>query len=152
MLQTFLLTMAEINVTISALILLLLLFTRLFGSRYTARCRYILWIVVILRLCIPMGTPFIPALLEIPLPPETEQTETLSDVQNVPEPPENDRVSAAGQPSPIINGSTEQEFFLPEGQSTAEPAQTPSVQEKDSGLRDMLLPILTGLWAVVAFL
>ena len=77
MLQTILLSLAELTVTMSVLILVLLVFSRWFGRKYTARCRYILWIVVIFRLCIPIGTPFIPALFEIPLPADaSEQMES----------------------------------------------------------------------------
>jgi len=76
MYNTLLFLLAELSIGISLLILFLLLFQRLFGKIFTARCRYIIWSLVVLRLCIPFGTPFLPALLEISLPEEIVQTDT----------------------------------------------------------------------------
>ena len=73
----FLLSAAEITVTMSAVILLLILLNRAAGERFTARCRYILWCIVMVRLAIPVGTPFHTALirLEVPVVREVTQTE-----------------------------------------------------------------------------
>ena len=151
MLQTFLLSMAEITLTMSVLILLLLLFTRLFGARYTARCRYIMWIVVILRLCIPMGTPFVPALLEIPVPDGAVQTELLDTTE-----PDSADVS-----TPIDPAGTGEPVFpsvdtptLPSSdplQSVPGPSadpEDPYGTEQQNAKNPWLLPVL--LWASVA--
>ncbi len=76
MLPSFLLSLLEITVTMSLLIGVLCLFNRIAGSKYTAKCRYILWSVVIIRLCIPVGMPFFPAVLTFSVPIAIEETAT----------------------------------------------------------------------------
>ncbi|MBQ2724680.1 MAG: M56 family metallopeptidase [Clostridia bacterium] len=65
--------------TMSAVILLLILLNRAAGDRFTARCRYILWCIVMIRLAIPVGAPFHTALIRLEVPVEREvilQTES----------------------------------------------------------------------------
>ncbi|MBE6561878.1 MAG: hypothetical protein E7662_12220, partial [Ruminococcaceae bacterium] len=64
----FLANLVEITLSMSAVILILTLILRLWGSKFTAQCRYILWTVVLLRLAVPVGALFLPALIEIPVP------------------------------------------------------------------------------------
>ena len=75
MYKTLLFLLAELSIGMSLLILFLLLFLKLFGKIFTARCRYIIWALVVLRLCVPFGTPFLPALMEISLPQEIVQSD-----------------------------------------------------------------------------
>ncbi len=65
-----LLSAAEITVTMSAVILLLILVNRAAGERFTAKCRYILWCIVMLRLAIPVGAPFQSTLIRLEVPAE----------------------------------------------------------------------------------
>ncbi len=82
----FLLHIAEISLSMGVVICLALFFTRLFGKRFSAGCRYVLWTLIVLRLCIPFGALFLPQLiqLEIPLPPEMPMvTETVPPPETV---------------------------------------------------------------------
>ncbi len=67
--REFALTIAGITAGMSALILLMLALLKLVGGKFTSRCRYILWTLVILRLAVPFGFSA-PALIEVPI--ETE--------------------------------------------------------------------------------
>ncbi len=66
--MTLLLQIFEITLTMSAVIALLLTASRLYGKRFTAKCRYIVWLVVIVRLCIPLGVMGIAPVFEFSLP------------------------------------------------------------------------------------
>jgi len=46
-----------ITLSMTALILLMLLFEGLFGKRFSAKCRYILWTVILIRLAFPFTLP-----------------------------------------------------------------------------------------------
>ena len=61
----FLLSVAEITVTMSVVILLLLPLFRLFGQRIKAKSRYIVLVLVLVRLAIPLGIPGLPALFTV---------------------------------------------------------------------------------------
>jgi len=149
MLQTLFLSMAEITITMSVLILFLLFFSRLLGARYTARCRYILWIVVILRLCIPMGTPFVPALLEIQVPDRQVQTEIS---------PETENESTAAQEISAANRNPLSPSKADAPNPSLNPQQSvPAAASEDSDTavqryikNPYFLPVL--LWAAVAIL
>ena len=121
MYNTLLFYLAELSIGISMLILLLVIFQKLFGKRFAARCRYILWAFVVLRLCIPFSIPFLPALLEISLPDEIVQTD----------PPLQESVpSADSYPvSPIPSYTIESN--VPETDSPPLSANQPSVEEAE---------------------
>ena len=61
----FLLSVAEITVTMSVVILLLLPLFQLFGQRIKAKSRYIVLVLVLVRLAIPLGIPGLPALFTV---------------------------------------------------------------------------------------
>ncbi len=63
---------------VTALIGLLLLFTLLFGGRYKAKTKYILWTIVMLRLALPWNSGLLPPLYTIPIPEMTTVEETIS--------------------------------------------------------------------------
>ncbi len=50
-------TVLIITLSMTALILLMLLFERIFGKKFSAKCRYILWTVILLRLAVPVTFP-----------------------------------------------------------------------------------------------
>ncbi len=77
----FLLGIGEINFGMSLLILLMLVLLRLIGGKFTAKCRYILWTLVILRLAVPFS-PGIPALIEVPI--ETEAQPAAAETMSAP--------------------------------------------------------------------
>ncbi len=62
----FLLTLGSLSLVMTVLILLLTGLDLAFGGRIMARARYLLWIMVILRLCMVWETDILPPLVEIP--------------------------------------------------------------------------------------
>ena len=77
-----LLSFAGAGISMSAAILVLLLFFRLSGRKYSARCAYIVWAAVILRLCVPFQ--LLPSLVRIPVP-EIIQTDESTAETTAPE-------------------------------------------------------------------
>lgn len=63
----FFLNILEITVGISLLVLIMLLVLKLFGGRFTAKCRYILWLLVLVRLAIPFSFNILPSIIEVPI-------------------------------------------------------------------------------------
>ncbi len=72
--REFLIELIGISLPMSAIILLLLAFSKGIKSTFTATCHFIIWLVVIIRLAIPFGGIFLPSIIEIPVY-ETEFTE-----------------------------------------------------------------------------
>ncbi|MBQ8208085.1 MAG: M56 family metallopeptidase [Clostridia bacterium] len=62
-----LLSILSTALTMSVIIILLLLLSKYFGDRFTAKCRYIVWVIVVLRLCMPFGGMFAPKLITLDL-------------------------------------------------------------------------------------
>lgn len=70
--REFLFGIAEITLGMSLLILLMLTLLKLIGGKFTAKCRYILWTLVMIRLAVPLSFGILPALIEVPVEPEPE--------------------------------------------------------------------------------
>ena len=70
--QNFFLGIIEITLGMTILILLMLLILKLIGGKFTAKCRYILWTLVMIRLAVPLSFGILPALIEVPVEPEPE--------------------------------------------------------------------------------
>lgn len=64
----FLLDSVSIALPISAVIALLLLAFRIAGHGLSAKCRHAVWLIIILRLCIPFGIQSLPTLFEVAIP------------------------------------------------------------------------------------
>ncbi len=79
--QSFFLEIAEISLGMSLLIPLMLLVLRFVGRKFTVKCRYILWTLVLLRLTIPFSLGFLPALIEVPVEPIEPINEVQIEVQ-----------------------------------------------------------------------
>lgn len=86
----FLVSFGVMSLVMAAVTLILLTLRKPMRKRFTAGCRYIVWAVVIIRLCIPVGLGFMPKLITIPITQSTpsavtaptENTATdLTDVQ-----------------------------------------------------------------------
>ena len=71
----FCLGILEITIGMSILILLMLFTLKLIGGRFTAKCRYILWTLVLIRLAVPVSFGILPALIEVPV--ETEPVQQI---------------------------------------------------------------------------
>ena len=61
-------SLGTLNLTIGIVILLSLAANKLFGKRYSAGCRYIIWTLIILRLCIPLSVDTFPEISKLSLP------------------------------------------------------------------------------------
>ena len=72
----FFLGTLEITAGMSFLILAMLLGLKLIGGKFTAKCRYILWTLVMIRLAVPFSFGILPALIEVPVEPEPVQMQT----------------------------------------------------------------------------
>jgi len=94
--STFFLNILEITVGMSVLVLLMLLLLRFFGGRFTARCRYVLWMLVLIRLAIPFGVNILPAMIEVPIVPTIAESS--------PEIPENDVITNVVTPGENLPG------------------------------------------------
>ena len=66
--QTVIFSLGTLNLTIGIVILLSLAANKLFGKRYSAGCRYIIWTLIILRLCIPLSVDTLPEISKLSLP------------------------------------------------------------------------------------
>ncbi len=114
----------EITLTMSVLIAILLLLFKVAGTRFSARCRYLIWLVVIARLCIPVGTVFPPALFTLELPRQTAMEDRLPDASPTITAPDNTQPLSTTPPqsvpvTPPTAGTTPDI-------SVKEPPQTPS--------------------------
>lgn len=74
----FLITLGGISLAMSVVIILMLALQKPIKKRFTAVCRYIIWSVIIIRLCIPVSLNIIPSL--ITLPREEIKTEVTQDL------------------------------------------------------------------------
>jgi len=79
----FFLGTLEITAGISLLILVMLFGLKLIGGKFTAKCRYILWTLVMIRLAIPLGFGILPALIEVPVETEPESVQIQMQVPTV---------------------------------------------------------------------
>ena len=70
--KEFFLGIIEITAGMSLLILVMLLGLKLIGGKFTVKCRYILWALVMIRLAIPFSFGILPALIELPVETEPE--------------------------------------------------------------------------------
>ncbi len=94
----FLLDLAELTLSMSAVILLCFAMMRLWGGKFSAKCRYAVWAVVIIRLCVPVGMLNMPTLVNISVPSsilgQTASVDGSIDAQE-----------SAGETAPDIGGS-----------------------------------------------
>lgn len=81
----FLLHIGWLMLSMSAVILLLLLLFKLFGRRFSAKSRYIVWTVVIISLCVGIGLFRLPNLftVEVSMPEFAREVPDLSDTAPV---------------------------------------------------------------------
>ena len=71
---TILTSFAELTLGMSAVITVLLLTLLAFGKKLTAKSRYLIWSLVILRLAIPFSLQLLPPMFSLPSVPSTEVT------------------------------------------------------------------------------
>ncbi len=163
----FLLHLGWLTLSISSVILLILLFNRIFGGKFSAKSRYIVWTVVVLSLCIGAGMYRLPALftVEVSLP---SFMEDVSDATLNPPAASDTRAPVTNTPSTMIptnpitpntNHSTTPDSNNAPNLNTTQsddpqevivPA-VPPIQEKDSFEID-IPTLIFGIWAFGAIL
>lgn len=84
----FLTGLAGVGITVSVFIILLAFLRRPMRSRFTAACRYTLWVILILRLCVPIGTGLMPRIITF------SEEENRGAVQNITQTHKNKTISA----------------------------------------------------------
>ncbi|MBQ8332417.1 MAG: M56 family metallopeptidase [Clostridia bacterium] len=153
--------------SMTAVIFLLLMLNRAAGARFTAKCRYILWCVVILRLAIPVGAPFSASLIRVEVPdpavitidadsadaPETSAPDPVTETSAVPEKTsmtetgftqaEPDASSHVKPAETVSTPLREPEPAETEGEPVSVPVSMPAETEDGIGFtpaRDMLVP------------
>ncbi len=96
----FLLHIGWLTLSMSLVILLALLFNAVFGKRFSAKSRYIVWTVVILSLCIGVGLFKLPSLFTV----EISMPSFIEDNVDVPEQtPINDGIQSPISDAPSIS-------------------------------------------------
>ena len=85
----FFLGMIEITAGMSLLILVMLFGLKLIGGKFTAKCRYILCTLVMIRLAVPFSFGILPALIEVPVEPEPVQIQMQKPVADYTPVPQN---------------------------------------------------------------
>ncbi len=157
----FILHIGWLTLSMSCIILLLLLGSRLFGKRFSAKSRYIAWTVVLLSLCVGIGLFRFPSLftLEVSLPVTFEETPDLpaqtSKAEQIPVSPEAEP-PAVSVPSAVSPGTP----TLPNAPASQTPASTagdailPAVSETPEREVAAVSPqtVIFCLWAIGAAL
>ncbi|MBE6541134.1 MAG: hypothetical protein E7672_01660 [Ruminococcaceae bacterium] len=142
----FFLNILEITAGTSLLVLVMLLILHLAGKRFTSRCRYILWALVLLRLAIPFSFNVLPAIIEVPLQtdiiendPQNEVNDTLQpDLDVTPTPPSDDKTDLPVSQNPTVPITPTNPVIpiTPSDQTNTSRPQTPSTTPGDPVLSD----------------
>lgn len=148
----FLATFGTMSLMMAVLTALLLVLRKPMRKRFTAGCRYIIWTVVIIRLCIPVGLGFLPELITIPV---TEKPETVvmtpskAPSTNIPEvqvqiPSDTTVSDIITDPEPMIPATKPQA-----DKPTADPQPVVKLTQ-DMAVKGILLLWLTGAVAFIS--
>ncbi len=119
----FLITLGGISLAMSAVTALLLILRDPIKKRFTAGCRYIIWSIIIIRLCIPFSLNIFPDLISIPEEKVAAGVGYISEVQKGQESTLPDGISDSITPTPNssvqIVPEPEKSFQLTSGHITA---------------------------------
>ncbi len=118
--RDFLMGILELSVGMSFLTVLLFLVLKLFGGRLTAKCRYILWTLVLLRLAVPFGG-LLPSVVELSLPAAVTEVGEAAPSPSPASPSQTEIPTASPQPSG--NGDDSPTAVLPEAPIDDSPAK-----------------------------
>ncbi|MBQ8914666.1 MAG: M56 family metallopeptidase [Clostridia bacterium] len=163
--KEFLLELFCISLPTTVVILLLSALSGGIKKTFSATCRYIIWLVVIIRLAIPLGGQLLPSLIEIPIYENVSGTGEDEEVKApAPSAPitDNSRPTPDTTPSsPIPEGSDGSSYapdaITPEtGAAPESPILDKGEPEEEKTLEfepSMLVPLLFFIWAggAVAF-
>ena len=148
----FLVSFGVMSLVMAAVTLILLTLRKPMRKRFTAGCRYIVWAVVIIRLCIPVGLGFMPKLITIPITQSTpsavtvptENTVTLLPDVQVQTPSDTAASGTLTDPEPVKT-TPEPQAEMP----VSDP--TPAFElTEDTAVKGILLIWLTGAVAFIS--
>ncbi len=147
--NNILLGLINITITMSVIIVILLFARNLMKMRFTATCRFIIWTIVMLRLCVPLGIMM--PIINVEL--ERENTSVITEPRPIPDVPEtnsesdvvadsnsNDIVEIKPTPETSVNNS------IP-----ATPIVTPSTENKSFDAEKLMEYIPTVIFSVWLF-
>ena len=134
-----------LSLCMSVLCALVMLFFRLFGKRFSSKGRYLVWILIVLRLALPFRTPFLPPLVRLTLPeravPVQEMTTagTISAVHPETVPDESTQRSSA-QPKHLIPQTGHPETGSETETGSPEASVPITDTEKETAVPDVSVP------------
>lgn len=79
---SLLLNIFEISLVVSIVVFLTLLFCGIAGKYFTAKCRYVVWLIIVIRLCVPMNVLPITPMFSLTLPSEVKENVSSSEKEN----------------------------------------------------------------------
>lgn len=83
--KDFLLSFGGTVISMSLIIFFLLILSRFLKKRFTAACRYAVWVLVVVRLAIPCGGLFSPSAINIYIPGSENREKTIYQIDSIPE-------------------------------------------------------------------
>lgn len=93
LLKNVLLSVVEVSISTGMIVLILLLFAPFFNKRYTARWRYYIWIVLAVRLVIPVNFSLPQRRIEIRIPPSVSASVADSTEDGIAVPPQTEKAT-----------------------------------------------------------
>ncbi len=152
--QDFLIHIGWLTLSMSSVILLVLLWSKICGKKFSAKSRYIVWVVVVLSLCIGIGLFKLPSpfMVEVTVPPfmenipsVPEQTPTPVDTQ----PPRADLLLTPTPSAPTVP-TTPTSPADPSTPTDTVPASPISNTTEKTARSFHVAVILFGIWAAGA--
>ena len=171
--KSFILSFSGLTLSMSVIIFILLVLSRIFKKRFTATCRYVIWLVVIVRLVLPIGSIAFPSFINIAVPvtedeyseviQSDELTNTVPDIQHGIDKSTfdnlDDTIEVQGRPS--IEGVADNDDIVigPSDDSVKTENELPSVQKPSADIvvydenklsANDYIKIIFAVWAVGA--
>ncbi|MBR6514658.1 MAG: M56 family metallopeptidase [Clostridia bacterium] len=144
----FLVTFGAMSLLMAAVIVFLLILRRPMRKRFTAGCRYIIWAVVIIRLCIPVGLGLMPKLFTVNMTVMPETEIVAKEPLTVPDTPE--IIPDIGTDAGEVITDTQINTDIPQTQyqkpQTGTPKHTPQPKSELVLTQDLAVKGITLLW------
>ncbi len=146
--RNFILSFGGLTLSMSVVIFILLVLSRIFKNRFTATCRYVIWLVVIVRLVLPIGSIAFPSFINIAVPvtedeyseviQSDELTNTVPDIQHGIDKPTfdnfDDTIEEQGRPSIEGVADNDDSVIGPSDDSVKTENELPSVQNPSADI------------------
>ena len=119
----FIIHLGWLTLSLSVVILATLLWSRVFGKRFSARSRYLTWTVVVLSLCVGLLLFRLPALFTLEVPMPILENEVILPTEDLPE--QMEHTPSEPESTPIIS---DEQVYDPIG-NTQSPTDSPFVPD-----------------------